>query len=376
MATHNSNNERIKRRYLVYLREAKRQNESTLDAVASALNRFEENTKHRDFKAFHHEQAVAFKKRLAEQKNEQTGRKLSNATRHAILSHLKRFFQWLSGQPSYKSRFQYSDADYFNLSDKDARIATTSREQTGPTLEQVKHVISIMPNNNEIEQRNRALIAFTILTGARDSAIASMKLKHIDLTKNSIYQDAREVQTKYSKTFTTFFFPIGDNIREIVADWVTYLCTKKLWGNDDPLFPATSIGLNTDRQFDAIGLGRQHWHTTTPIRAIFKEAFRNAKLPYFNPHSFRNTLVRLGEAVCQTPEDFKAWSQNLGHEGVLTTFRSYGSVAERRQGELISKLGLPRNINPEVSDLARALLHEIHQFNQEEAAALTVKILT
>jgi hypothetical protein len=31
-----------------------------------------------------------------------------------------------------------------------------------------------MPHGDEIERRNRALVAFTLLTGARDSAIASM----------------------------------------------------------------------------------------------------------------------------------------------------------------------------------------------------------
>jgi integrase len=81
----------------------------------------------------------------------------------------------------YKSRLQYSDADYFNLSDKDTRVATARREQKAPTLEQVKHVIATSPTDTQIERRNRALIAFTLLTGARDSAIASMKLKHVDL---------------------------------------------------------------------------------------------------------------------------------------------------------------------------------------------------
>ena len=33
------------------------------------------------------------------------------------------FFQWLAWQPAYKARLQYSDAEYFNLSDKDMRIA-------------------------------------------------------------------------------------------------------------------------------------------------------------------------------------------------------------------------------------------------------------
>ena len=59
-----------------------------------------------------------------------------------------------------------------------------------------------MPADTDIERRNRALIAFTLLTGARDSAITSMKLKHIDLVDGRIIEDAREVRTKFSKTFT------------------------------------------------------------------------------------------------------------------------------------------------------------------------------
>ena len=52
-------------------------------------------------------------------------------------------------------------------------------------------------------------------------------------------------------------------------------------------------------------------------------------------HSFRNTLVQFGEHRCQTPEEFKAWSQHLGHEHVLTTFTSYGRVSLHRQGQLV-----------------------------------------
>ena len=83
MAMHNANNERIKRRYFVFLKEAKRQSEDSVDAVAKALARFEAATRYRDFKAFHFEQAVAFKKHLAEQNSLTTGGKLSKATLHA-----------------------------------------------------------------------------------------------------------------------------------------------------------------------------------------------------------------------------------------------------------------------------------------------------
>jgi hypothetical protein len=66
-----------------------------------------------------------------------------------------------------------------------------------------------------------------------------------------------------------------------------------------------------------------------------QRGFTGAGLPYFNPHSLRNTLAQLGERLCATPEAFKSWSQNLGHEGVLTTLTSYGAVEPARQAEII-----------------------------------------
>ena len=360
MTTHNAQNERIKRKYFTYLKEAMRYSEPSVDAVAKALSRFEVDAKYRDFKAFHFEQAVAFKRHLADQVNRKTGKKLSKSTLNTTLGHLKKFFHWLAGQPGYKSRLQYSDADYFNLSEKDVRVATARRETVGPTLDQVKHVISLMPTETVIQRRDRALIAFTLLTGARDSAIASMKLKHVNLEAGYVDQDAREVHTKFSKTFTTYFFPVGDGIREIVSDWVEFLRAEMLWGNDDPLFPATEVGLGESRQFQAIGLKRAHWSNASRIRTIFREAFADADLPYFNPHSLRNTLVRLGQSVCQTPEDFKAWSQNLGHDKVLTTFVSYGQVESSRQGEIIRGLAGPQSTEPpDVNEIAKALVREL-----------------
>jgi integrase len=360
MKSHNAENERIKRRYFAYLKEAKRQSEQSVDAVAKALARFEDYTMRKDFKAFHFQQAIAFKNHLAELRAQRSGEKLSKSTLHATLANLKRFFQWLAGQPGYKSRFQYSDADYFNLSENEVRVATARREQKAPTMEQVKHVIATMPIETEIDRRNRALVAFTLLTGARDSAIASMKLKHIDLIAGSAYQDARDVRTKFSKTFTTYFFPVGDEVRAIVEEWVAYLREVKLWGSDDPLFPATRVEYGASRQFEVAGLDRKCWSNATPIRTIFREAFERAGLTYFNPHSFRNTLVRLGETVCQSPEDFKAWSQNLGHEQVLTTFLSYGEVSSNRQSEIIQGLTKPRHsLQPDVREFAKALAQEM-----------------
>jgi len=356
MKTHNPDNERIKRAYFTYLIEAQGFSEPTLDSVAKAINRFETYTRFRDFKAFHIEQAKGFKASLAEQMSIRTKDRLSKATLYATLSALKRFFIWLAGQPGYKSRISYSDAEYFNLSAKETRVAKARREERVPTLEQIRHLICRMPANPEIERRDRALIAFMILTGARDRATASIKLKHVDLDQGRIIQDARQVNTKFSKTFTTWFFPVGDDILLAVIDWVNYLRKEKLWGGDDPLFPATKIVVGASRHFEVSGLDRKHWSSAGPIRKIFKDAFADAGLPYFNPHSFRKTLAQLGEKLCRTPEQFKVWSQNLGHESILTTFSSYGEVSSHRQAEVMRELATPRPGVPNKNEIAQRLV--------------------
>ena len=122
----------------------------------------------------------------------------------------------------------------------------------------------------------------------------------------------------------------------------------------------TRIAVGETRQFEVSGLERNHWSSASPIRTIFREAFDRAGLPYFNPHSFRNTLVQLGQDVCKSPEEFKAWSQNLGHEKVLTTFTSYGEVACQRQGEIIRGLATPQQaVQSDVNEIAEAMLKKL-----------------
>jgi hypothetical protein len=46
------------------------------------------------------------------------------------------------------------------------------------------------------------------------------------------------------------------------------------------------------------------------------------------------------QKVCRTPEQIKAWSQNLGHENIATTLTSYGTIDPHRQGEVIGGISL------------------------------------
>ena len=348
MRRHHPKNERIKRRYLAYLEDAKRQVPKSADQAAAAIALFEVSTGYRDFALFHIEQARRFKRELNEQVSDITGKPFSKATIHSRLMAMRTFFQWLAGQPGYR-RINYSDADYFNSSANDSRIATAQRERPIPSIEQVRHVLSTIDGQDEIARRDRALIAFALLSGARDDALASLSLRHIDLALRTVFQDARMVRTKNRKTFTSWFFPVGDDIEAVVRDWVTYLTKVKLFGPDDPLFPATARTFDANGKFAANGLERRHWKGADAIRRIFRRRSKAAGLPYFYPHLIRSTVGRLGQQICN-PEEWKAWSQNLGHEHVGTTFNSYGKVASHRQAEIFEAMRRKQQERPNAGD--------------------------
>ncbi len=341
MTKYNPKNERIKKEFYDYLKESKGRDNKTLDQVRNSIFRFEEYTKFKDFLTFRKEQAIGFKKHLAKQKTKRTNEAMSKSTLLHISTNLKQFFIWLSDQKGFE-KIKLTEIDYFNLLENDIAIAKAKRFKNFPTLEQIKKVIFSLPANTEIEKRNQAIIAFIILTGARDSAVASLKIKHLDTYQKSITQDPSDgVKTKFGKLIYTKFFPVGDDVEQIIIDWVKYLKEVKLYGDNDPLFPRTKLAHNKNFAFEAQGLEPIFWKTTTQIREIFKTSFEKCQLPYFNPHSFRDTLSMIGKRTC-TIEQFQAWSQNLGHSKMSTSIDDYGNISTHRQFELIDGI---KNLN-------------------------------
>jgi integrase len=178
------------------------------------------------------------------------------------------------------------------------RIAGARRENPVATVEEIHRTLSVMPTVSPLHKRNRAVVAFALLSGARIGAIASLRIKHVDVAAQTVLQDGRDVRTKGRKTFTSCLFPVGTEPLAIFADYLEVL--KGLgFGPDDPLFPSIRIGQGMDQRFEAQGLSRNMWMTGAPIRQIFRDAFALANLPYSIPHSFRKTLARLGELLAR-----------------------------------------------------------------------------
>ena len=81
MRNYNPKNERLKKEYFRYLKEADRKAQSTIDAVRKAILRYEVYTGLKDFATFNKEQAVGFKKHLARTKAERSGEPVAKSFR-------------------------------------------------------------------------------------------------------------------------------------------------------------------------------------------------------------------------------------------------------------------------------------------------------
>ncbi len=353
MSEVNPDNERIKRRYFHHLKEAEGLAPVTIDHVARSIAGFEKFVDWADFGQFTAKTAIAYRNSLLAGNGKRAAQLSSRSTIHTKLMHLEKFYRWLAGQPGFKTRINFVDVECFGLSRRDRKLALQPRDQPTPSLEHVQTAIRNMPATTDVELRNRAVMACLLLTGARVSALASLKLKHVD--SRGIEFDAREVHTKGGKSFPTFFCPVGEDIRDFFRAYVDHLRSELGFGDMDPLFPCTKQAVGEAHMFEIAGLQRTHWKTADPIRSICRAAFHSAGLPAYSPQSIRRTLVRLGQRLCHTPEQFKAWSQNIGHNEVLTSLTSYGAVPRLRQAELIRELGPHGEPGSDLEELQRLL---------------------
>lgn len=338
MGKHIEANERIKHEYAGYLRNAKGQDDKSIDKAMASIRLFEESGKVKPFKKFHRQQAADFKTFLGKQKNARTGKPFAHSTVDAHLRLVKAFFHWLVSQNGYKRVLAYADVEYFNNTLKAGRIAHTKRIIPYPSMQQAAHAFQAMPSETEFDKRDKALFAFLMLIGARDGAVASLKLKHVNISLGHVYQDAREVNTKGAKTINCQFLPVGRDYRECFTEWVLYLTEAKLFGPDDALFPKAKVGVVEGQGFTNFGLAREGYAGTSKVCSIMRGAFAAVQMPQYTPHSLRKTLVKYGDEKCKTMEEWKAWSMNLGHENMATTFNSYLPVSQERQMELIARM--------------------------------------
>lgn len=344
----NIKNERVKRRFFRWLKEAKGYSEASIYAIEKAIWVYDEFSNYEDYSQFNNRKATAFKKWLEERKFR--GKPTSDATQYHTLRYLKAFFTWLSLQPGYKSKVSYDDISYLSLEKKKVREAISPKKVKYPSLEFVKRLAESIEIKTEIDQRDRALVAFLLLSGMRDRAVATLPLGCLDRHKLEVHQYSSEgVETKFGKSFISYLFRFDETLLSYIVDWAEYLEKTKLFGSDDPLFPRSKVEQSEGGlSFESKEVEPFFWKGTGSIRTILKTRAEAVGLEYFHPHSFRHLAVSLAMRTCRTAEQVKAVSQNFGHEYVGTTMMTYGRLDDIRVGEVIGIMDF--SDNPERRD--------------------------
>lgn len=343
----NPKNERLKLAWIEDLEIEKAT--STIDQKLAALSQFEAMTGAADFIAFDRDIVKIYLSAIRHTA-------ISWKTKAAKVRHVRSFFDWMVMEEHVKPKAVRKAIASLRLTDKEARAGSAQRTVKHPTLDQIESTIRAMPNNTAIERRNRALIAFTALSGARDGAIISMRLKHVRLAAREVEQHPDEVDTKASKLIQTWFFPVGDFIEGEVASYIQFLKDDLGFTDDDPLFPKPKMGHDASDQFCAVGLSKDRWTTANPMRIIFRTAFTANGLRYYNPHSFRNMLMALAYELELDPRSMKAWSQNLGHEHLETSFNSYGQLDANTQRRAMLDLRETKPAAPDLEAMIKGMI--------------------
>ena len=340
-------NEQIKRNFFEQLKGAKGFAKNSVRAFADAIAQWQTFTGNEDFSKFNKKKATDFVEWLSTRPAKTKTGKIALVTQSNYVRRVKKFFEWLSGQPGYKSKIQKNEVEWLRLSKADARIARMGTTRREPTFEEIKTIIQSIEGKNELELRDRALICLAVITGARVSALASLKMKSFNKKDNSICQSPKDgVKTKNTKIVSTVFFPIGwEEPERYFIEWYEHLKSKG-FQPDDPLFPATlNFFSDKDNSYSKESIGKKFWSGSGSARKIFQKRCLNAGVLYFNPHSFRHLVVGIFMEQNLTEKDKKAISLNLGHENVSTTFDSYGysNMTHDEVIETINKLKNARN---------------------------------
>ena len=141
----NPKNDRIKREYLIWRKEAWQRSPATVEQIRHAIDRLEAYTGYKDFGTFNKDQALGFKHALVEVRTDRTGRPLSISTVHHILQAIRDFLAWLSAQPAYRRRIKPSEIAYLEFNLGEERQAKACGPKHYASLEDYRTALKAMP---------------------------------------------------------------------------------------------------------------------------------------------------------------------------------------------------------------------------------------
>lgn len=327
-ACFNAANERMKYKYAKHLRRIGQKDEKTILAALKHIRDFEIFVNFAGFECFNDDFADKYIQGMF--RDDYSLSYISDNIRA-----LKDFLNWLERQRGYRSRIDYNHIDYLNISRNQRRTAKAKNYQKAHKFEKIIEAIRLMPERNDRQRRDKAIVSLQALCTLRVSELRTVKLKNLIEEDGAYFIDVcpKNVQSKFAKTRLAVFVPLPDDIKANVLNWRDFL---KFIGftDNDPLFPAVDNSFNRENLLEA-NIRASGIKSNTTIRNIFKTCFENAGMEYLKPHSFRHTLARYAQT--KSPQFLNAVRQNLGNSSIDTTLNSYGQLSDYDQRRIISE---------------------------------------
>lgn len=338
----NENNENIEIKYNKYLTKGKIEKikPSTAKEKIRSVRLYEKCFKYEDFNLFDEQHGMDFYDYLRQ--NDRLGVK----ARIKHLTNVKEFFEWyykvFCRINTHKHPEIENALNTLEPTNEDIRLSRRITYVDYPTDEEIQKLMGL-PIENIVDRRNRALLAYILLTGARIEAVATITIDLIDMDKQLVKQDPLEgTHTKLDKLIYTRFMILDPRYLDYLTEWIDYV-KSKISDEKALLFPkvnnyASGIKI-TNEKVDS-----------TRYNEIIKKMCDKAQIKDYHPHAFRHYVVNKGLQVAHTGKELKALSQNVGHWEIETILEQYANMPPEIYSNVIGNMF--ENKRPDLSGFA------------------------
>lgn len=234
------------------------------------------------------------------------GKKISSNTVVNVMSQLKLFFKFIGGLSEFSDIINQELMGTWSLSPSEKQTLKNvgKKIKKFPTQDHINKAISSIDKTKAVNRRNKSLIVYCFLTGARISAAITMKIGLVDTEKRIVTQDPEQgVETKRRKLIITTIPKLNEKYFQILIKWIQEL--RNVGFNDDsPLFPVALTDKKEGMlEFDISKEFTKEFLSLSTAEAIIKKLFTDAGYSDYHPHSLRDSHIHYTNEMATTPND-------------------------------------------------------------------------
>jgi len=342
---HNQANEVVKYRFFEELgNDVDGKDPKTVIMYVNAIHEFEVANGFKDFKKYNSDWAITFKFHMNEKRNKNTGQNISKSFYYHYMGFVRQFFEWLLENEKDYAKINKRDMRYLNTTRNEKNQAKATNYPESHKIADILKTIRKMPESDEIEKRNKAMMSLFILTTPRISSMQEARIGKIRYFEDydiwTFMQDPRLQNTKKSQPITAFFIGQVEDLIANVLNWKKYLEAQGRKGKDY-LFPKITPAFTKDGNTEMI-LTKDFIQSPTQIREIVRNAYKNNGMTYIKPHNFRHSMTRHVRKTSPDPVNTTiALAENYGqNNGFSVMVDSYGGDAMGERAKLMKAIVL------------------------------------